>query len=226
VSVFIVQTPLSEFEIEVMTSHHTPAPAPPRRRADAERSIARILDATVEALAADPDVSMAEIARRAGVVRATIYVHFPSREALLQAVTHRAIAETAEVIEAAEPHRGDPADALARVVAASWRHLGHYHALVAINTQQRGHDELRHRHASALDALKPLIERGQAAGSFRADVPAAWHLSMVMALIHAGSGELGARRVTDTDAEPALVATVLGAVSAAHPTTTTAKAIR
>src|SRR3954467_5535892 len=103
------------------THDATSAPRPPRRRADAERSVARILDAAVDALAGDPDVSMAEIARRAGVVRATIYVHFPTREALLEAVTHRAIETVAQTIDAAEPHRGPPAEALARVVAASWR---------------------------------------------------------------------------------------------------------
>lgn len=199
-----------------MTTHHTTASRPPRRRADAERSIARILDAAVDALASDPDASMAGVARRAGVVRATIYVHFPTREALLEAVTHRAIAEVAEVIEAAEPHRGDPAEALARVVAASWRRLGRYHALIAINTQQHGHAELRQRHSSVLATLEPLIERGQADGTFRADVPAAWHLSMLMALIHAASGELGAGRVNDAGAGPALVATILGAVRAGH----------
>jgi AcrR family transcriptional regulator len=197
-----------------MAPHPATTPAPPRRRADAERSIARILDAAVDALASDPDASMAEIARRAGVVRATIYVHFPARDALLDAVTHRAIAEVAEVIEAAEPHRGDPAEALGRVVTASWRTLARYHALVAINTQHHGHAELRERHSTVLATLEPLIERGQAEGTFRADVPAAWHLSMLMALIHAASGELGAGRVNDDDAEPALVATILGAVAA------------
>jgi AcrR family transcriptional regulator len=196
-----------------MTTHDTTTPGSPRRRADAERSIARILDAAVDALAGDPDASMAEIARRAGVVRATIYVHFPTREALLEAVTHRAVAEVADVIETAEPHRGDPAEALGRVVAASWRTLGRYHALVAINTQHHGHDELRRRHSSVLAALEPLIERGQADGTFRAGVPTAWHLSMLLALVHAASGELGAGRVDDAEAEPALIATVLGALN-------------
>src|SRR3954464_8868005 len=184
-----------------MPGHHTTAtaPSPPRRRADAERSIARILDAAVDALGGDPEASMAEIARRAGVVRATIYVHFPTREALLEAVTHRAIAEVEQVINAAEPHHGPPNEALARVVGASWRRLGRYHALVAINTQQHGHAELRQRHSSVIAALLPLIERGQSDGTFRADVPAAWHLSMLLALVHAGSGELGAGRVDDAD---------------------------
>ena len=72
------------------TKTQTNASAPKRRRADAERSIAAIVNGALEALASDPDASMAEIARRAGVVRATIYMHFPTREALLDAVMENA----------------------------------------------------------------------------------------------------------------------------------------
>jgi AcrR family transcriptional regulator len=186
-------------------------PARPRRRADAERSVARIQDAAIEALASDPEVSMAEIARRAGVVRATIYVHFPTREALIEAVTERAISEAVGVIEAVEPDRGAPADALRRVVTAAWRALGRFHALVALNVQLPP-EELRRRHQAILAMLEPLIERGQRDGTFRSDVPTGWHLSMILALVHAASAELQAGRMRADDAEAAVVATVLGAV--------------
>jgi TetR/AcrR family transcriptional regulator, mexCD-oprJ operon repressor len=193
------------------STRESTTPARPRRRADAERSVARIQDAAIEALASDPEVSMSEIARRAGVVRATIYVHFPTREALIEAVTERAISDAVGVIEAAEPDRGAPADALRRVVTAAWRALGRFHALVALNVQLPP-EELRRRHHAILAMLEPLIERGQRDGTFRSDVPTGWHLSMILALVHAASAELQAGRMPADDAEAAVVATVLGAV--------------
>jgi AcrR family transcriptional regulator len=181
------------------------------QRADAQRSFSSILDAALDALASDPDASMAEIARRAGVVRATIYVHFPTREALIAEVTERAIAEVTEAITAAEPTLGEARDALERVVAAAWRNLGRFHALVEVNTRLP-HADLHAIHQPVLAVLQPLVERGQRDGSFRSDVPAIWHLSMLLALVHAASGELSSGRIPEPEVEAALLASALGAI--------------
>jgi AcrR family transcriptional regulator len=186
-------------------------PADHPRRADAQRSVDSILAAAVDALASDPEASMAEIARRAGVVRATIYVHFSTREALIGAVTDRAVAEVTDTIEATDPAQGDAADALQRVVTAAWRKLGRFHALVEVNTRLP-HARLHEIHRPVVAILLPLVERGQRDGSFRAEVPAVWHLSMLLALVHAASGELAAGRIPAAQVEAALLASVLGAI--------------
>ena len=73
-------------------------------------------------------------------------------------------------------------------------------------------DRLLHRPVLAL--LQPLIERGQRAGAFRSDVPTAWHLSMLLVIIHAASGELQTNPLPTAEIESALVTTVLGVLGA------------
>jgi AcrR family transcriptional regulator len=185
-----------------------------KRRADADRSVAAILDAALGALASDPDSSMSEIARRAGVVRATIYVHFPTRESLLDAVMERAVADVAEATRSAEPQRGEPVEALERVLRATWRELARFHALLAINIARLSAEELRRRHLPVLDQLQPLIERGQEQGVFRRDLPVGWHLAVIRAIVHTASGEIRNGRISEAEAEAALLSTAIAAISA------------
>ena len=192
------------------TTGNKPSTRGRRRRADADRSEVAILDAAVDALAGDPDVSMAEIARRAGVVRATIYVHFPTREALIAAVTARAIAEATDAIQATAPSEGDPADALARMLSASWQTLGRYHGLVHINSRL-GPEHMHALHQPILRLIRPLLKAGQASGAFNPDLPLDWMLIVMLELIHAASREVTTGRLPADKAERALIATIAGA---------------
>jgi len=59
------------------------------------RTPAAILEAAARLLAEDGDASMADLAGAAGVGRATLYRYYPSREALLGALTAEALDELA-----------------------------------------------------------------------------------------------------------------------------------
>jgi AcrR family transcriptional regulator len=196
-----------------MAKQTTPATTQRRRRADAERSVAAILAAALDALASDPDASMAEIARRAGVVRATIYVHFPTRESLLDAVMEHAVAEVAQATSDAEPQRGEPKEALERVLRATWQELDRFHALLAINTSRLSAKELRRRHLPVTTQLAPLIERGQKEGLFRSDLPVSWHLAVIRAIVHTASNELQSGRIAEREVEAAMLTTALAAIA-------------
>src|SRR4051812_22649549 len=151
---------LRQFPLTEMAKQTTTAPGQRRRRADADRSVHAIRQAALEALAGDPDASMAEIARRAGVVRATIYAHFPTRESLLDAVMEDATGQVAEAMREAEPERGEPTEALERVLLATWRQLDQFHSVLAINTGGLSGEELPRRHLPITTQLVPLVERG------------------------------------------------------------------
>jgi TetR/AcrR family transcriptional repressor of mexCD-oprJ operon len=185
-----------------------------RRRSDADRSVQAILEAALEALAGDPDASMSDIARRAGVVRATVYAHFATRDALLDAVMEHAVGQVADATAAAEPTRGEPVEALERVLRATWRRLDLFHALLAINTARLSAEELHRRHQPVMTHFAPLIERGQQAGVFRRDVPVTWHLAVTRAIVHAASAELRNGRLTEGDVEETMLSTVLAAIAA------------
>lgn len=189
------------------------AAAPKRRRADADRSVAAILDAALEALASDPDSSMSEIARRAGVVRATIYVHFPTRAALLDAVMEYAAGQVTDAMRGAEPQRGEPLEALERVLRATWQQLAQFHGLVALNTARLSAEELHRRHVPMLDQLEPLIQRGQKQGIFRGDLPVSWLLAVTRSIVHAASHEIRGGRLPESEAEAVVISTILGAIS-------------
>ena len=186
-------------------------------RADARRNAERILQATAELLAGDPAVSLERIATRAGVSRATLYHHFAGRDALLDALTDRSIAEVTAAVKLARPAADSASDAMERVLRAAWQVIGRYRGLVIVNPQRLDRSELRRRLAPALGPIRALIRRGQRSGEFDPELPADWLIGVITDVIHAASRQVTAGAMTADAAERALLRTVGGALASHRP---------
>ena len=182
-------------------------------RADARRNAERILDATAELLAADPSVSLGQVAARAGVTRATLYHHFAGRDALLDALTARSIIEVTAAVQSARPDEGSASEATERVLRAAWQVVGRYRGLVIVNPRRLQRAELRRRLGPALGPVRELILRGQRSGEFDSELPAEWLIGVITDLIHAASGQVTAGAMDADAAERALLRTVRASLS-------------
>ena len=143
-------------------------------RADARRNRERLVDVARRAFAAgEAKVTLDAIAREAGVGIGTLYRHFPSREALIEAVYR---AEQSRLADSAADllARHEPADALrawmdrfADYVATKREMADALRVVIASGAVTAS--ESRERLSAA---VATMLDAGAAAGTLRADVRA------------------------------------------------------
>lgn len=152
----------------------TDQPAPPRRklRADAIRNRERVLEAAKAVFSqGGPEVSLEAVARRAGVGIGTLYRHFPTREALYEAVYRREVEQLVELARLLEVETA-PVDALRQWMRANVEFIATKKGMAAaLALAARGSSDLA---AYSLDrltrAVGELLQRAAAAGEIRADI--------------------------------------------------------
>ncbi|MFF5961862.1 TetR/AcrR family transcriptional regulator [Streptomyces luteogriseus] len=165
-------------------------------RADANRR--RILDVALAELLRDPDASMDQIARAAGVVRRTVYGHFPSREALISTLVDEAVEALSVAHAAGREDVRDPAEAVARSVLAVWAIADRYRLLVALAQRTVTMQGIRERLAPVRQESIGLLQRGLDEDVFSSPLPAPAlayvHEQMLFAVMEAvNDGLLAAR---------------------------------
>jgi AcrR family transcriptional regulator len=152
----------------------TDAAAARRPRADAARNRERILEVANEAFREGGlEVSVAEIARRAGVGSGTLFRNFPTKADLIHAIVEMHMNQWLDVIEKslAAEDVGPAFDAFfERAVLFNYLDRGMLEAVKGgmLNDEP----ELLACKSSALDGTNELIERAQAAGVLREDLNA------------------------------------------------------
>src|SRR5687767_3538612 len=143
----------------------------PRLRSDAQRNKDEILAAAVLAFTKDANASLEGIARAAGVGIGTLYRHYPTREALLEAAYRNQFKRICDAApELLRKYRPDVA--LARFFDLFIDHMlskrGMIEALRAVIAA--GGTPLNESLAIFTAAITPLVEAGKAEGVLRDDV--------------------------------------------------------
>jgi AcrR family transcriptional regulator len=135
-------------------------------RADAQRNLERVLDAATEVFAASgPDVSVHEIAERAGVGPATVFRRFPTKDDLMLAVIARRVEEI-RAIFAEELKADDPGEAFFRAM----RRIADLHMAAPGLHECVAHCGDKPGAAELAPLGEKLIMRAQKAGGIRRDV--------------------------------------------------------
>jgi TetR/AcrR family transcriptional repressor of mexCD-oprJ operon len=177
------------------------------QREVAERNVEAILDAAEE-LVQQGQANISAVAVLAGVSRVTVYAHFPTWTAILEAAVERAVRRTMAALQSVHPEDGPPVQALDRMLAAAWQHLARYGAMAAAVAELLSPEAITRTHQAAHHTIGALLERGQADGSFRTDLPAGWLVTASIALVHACSDQVRAGQIDEHDAVRILTTSV------------------
>jgi AcrR family transcriptional regulator len=170
-------------------------------RADAARNRARVLEVAYETFAADGlSVPIDEIARRAGVGAGTVYRHFPTKEALFQAVIadrmNRIIDQGHALLESEQP--GQALFVFLRSMVLQWgaADRGLVEALAGVGIEINS--AVPQAEEDFLGLLADLLRAAQHAGTARPEVtvPEVKTLLVGCQAMQSYNAEL-AERVTD-----------------------------
>jgi AcrR family transcriptional regulator len=177
-----------------------PAPnaaAPRRERADSRRNRERVLAAAESVFAEQgPEASLEEIARRAEVGIGTLYRHFPTRHALIEAVFRDSVVslcDQADVLVCEAP----PYDALRAWLRMQFAHAATYGSLAASAMLTSLDDERATSCQAMKQSAEVLLTRAQAAGEVRPDVDVEDVMRLVGALAIAVDDAPGADERAD-----------------------------
>jgi AcrR family transcriptional regulator len=141
-------------------------------RADSIRNREHLLEAAAHIFSTEgAQASLEAVARRAGVGIGTLYRHFPTREALFEAV-YRHEVDHLDTLAGQLSIKGDPVDALRTWLHANVRLVAAKKGMVeALQLATHGSTELKAYSFERLTkAIGRLLDRAVSAGAIRSDV--------------------------------------------------------
>ncbi|MFI1886541.1 TetR/AcrR family transcriptional regulator [Streptomyces jumonjinensis] len=153
--------------------------------------------------------TMDEVAKAAGVGRATLHRHFAGRDALVRALEDFGLREFEAAVDAARLEEGPAGGALGRLVGESVPSAPLLAFLITENQLFEG-EEVNEGWARIDARISALFQRGQQEGVFRIDLTAAWLTEALYGLLSAGAWSVQTGRVAPKDYQFMITELLLG----------------
>ena len=152
------------------------------RTRDADRTRQEILRAAMDEFSESGlgGARIDSIAERAGINKRLIYYYFGAKDDLFLAVLEQTYADIREAERALRLEADDPAEAVRRLVAFTWKHyLAHPEFLTLLNSENlhrarhlKQSSRIREMNSPLIQTLGDVLERGRRDGVFRGGVDA------------------------------------------------------
>ncbi len=168
-----------------------------------------VLRCAAALLARKSTATMDEVARAAGISRATLHRHFAGRDALVRALEALGIEECEAALEAARLDDGSAEGALRRFVTEIEPAAGLLAFLYTENQLFEGEEQ--NAGWARIDSLiAALFRRGQASGEFRIDLTPAWLTDALYGLLASGAWAVTEGRLAPKDFAYMIIELLLG----------------
>lgn len=171
----------------------------------------QVLRTAAALLSRKATATMDEVAKAAGIGRATLHRHFAGRDALVRALEDLGIREFQMALDAARLDEGSALDALRRLIAETESNAA---LLGFLFTENQLFEGSVNEGWAELDArVSGLFQRGQEDGDFRIDLTAAWLTEALYGLVGSGAWAVQSGRVASKDYQFMIAELLLGGVT-------------
>jgi len=161
------------------------------------RNREQLLLSLANALADEPRASMGQLAAMVGLSRATLCRHFPSREAMMLALFEAGVSQAEQALARARPGEGDVEQCVRRLIEEL---LPIAELYAYIDQELQDDDAVASRAQPFRESLVSLFQQWQASGELRVDLPAAWLVESMSALLRSAATMIRSGRLARRNA--------------------------
>ena len=179
----------------------------------ATRSRRMLIDAAIELFLINPGASMQDVAKSAGVGRATLYRQFKTREDLILELAIESLEITNQVLQPVRDANLSARDSLEQGITAVMQVANRYHFILMLWNIAGDDQRLSKIYDQQLEELSNLIDTAKQEGSIDTSLSTSWIVHLIDSLVYAGWWSVYSKELTANQAGEHAAKTLFAGIS-------------